>query len=62
MKVGKVISYDDVTGYIESDNIKYLFLDRDKNENIKVGDIVIFDDVLIHNIYRAYSIVRKKEL
>ena len=67
MLIGKVRTYNDITGEIVSKDGLYLFTTEDiiDNENLCVEDIVTFRGEEIHGSKRAYFIRKvtpKKEL
>ena len=41
-KIGKVVSFDKYVGEIVDEDAKYLFLDTDLKDLVRVGDIVVF--------------------
>lgn len=55
-KIGKVISFDNYVGEIKEENTKYIFLDIDLKDIIKVNDTVSFNGETINNINKAFFI------
>ena len=58
LNIGKVIKFDGYTGEIVDSKNKYIFLDKDMEMPINIGDIVSFHGEKIHDVYRAF-IVKK---
>lgn len=55
-RIGKVVSFDKYVGEIVDEDAKYLFLDTDLKDLVKVGDIVVFSYEKIGDENRAFFI------
>ena len=55
-KIGKVVSFDKYVGEIVDEDAKYLFLDTDLKDLVRVGDIVVFSYEKIGDENRAFFI------
>ena len=55
-KIGKVVSFDKYVGEIVDGDAKYLFLDTDLKDLVRVGDIVVFSYEKIGGENRAFFI------
>ena len=55
-KIGKVVSFDKYVGEIVDEDAKYLFLDTDLKDLVRVGDIVAFSYEKIGDENRAFFI------
>ncbi len=57
-KIGKVLEYNGISGYIVSEDTKSLFLQTDiiDNDNLEKGTLVSFRNEEIHGENRAYFV------
>lgn len=57
-KIGKVLEYNGISGYIVSEDTKSLFLQTDivDNDKIEKGTLVSFRNEQIHGENRAYFV------
>lgn len=60
--IGRIIEYDGATGMIITPNMSnpYLFLKKDLESEVNVGDIVNFNGEVVHNTLRAYFVKRSE--